>query len=51
MDEIKRLIELYKDDGAGKIELVNCLKSLSRKEPNDKSFGLLVRYFLDNTEL
>lgn len=51
MEEVNRLIQLYKDDDAGKLELVNSLRSLSRKEKNDTSFGILIRYFLDNIEL
>lgn len=51
MEEVDRLVEIYNDDGLGKTELVNCLKSLARKEKNDMSFGILVRHFLDRVGL
>lgn len=51
MNEIERMIQYYKDDGVSKIEFVNALRSLSRKEKDDKSLGILIRYFLDQTSL
>mgnify|MGYP001000606736 CR=1 FL=1 len=45
------LIKYYNDDGTGKLDFVNALRSLGRKESNDKSLGVLIRHFLSETEL